>query len=96
MYNVPPEIAGSVTLIKVSLSVQCIQLKQIYKVPEKSERCIAICFRCIIFGYILLAVGKKKDKKKLVNVALKMKGVGVKICDKAFILTFIFLFLMEK
>lgn len=40
MYNVPPEIAGSVTLIKVSLSVQYIQLEQIYKVPEKSERCI--------------------------------------------------------
>ena len=57
---------------------------------------IAICFGGIIFGYILLTVGIKKDKKKLVNVALKMKGVGVKICDKAFILTFIFLFLIEK
>lgn len=57
---------------------------------------IAICFGGIIFGYILLAVGIKKDKKELVNVALKMKEVGVKICDKAFILTFIFLFLMEK
>ena len=57
---------------------------------------IAICFGVIIFGYILLAVGIKKDKKKLVNLALKMKEVGVKICDKAFILTFIFLFLMGK
>ena len=57
---------------------------------------IAIFFGGIIFGYILLTVGIKKDKKKLVNVALKMKGVGVKICDKAFILTFIFLFLIEK
>ena len=42
MYNVPPEIAGSVTLIKVSLSVQYIQLEQIYKVPEKSGRCTTI------------------------------------------------------
>lgn len=38
----------------------------------------------------------KKDKKKLVNVALKMKEIGIKICGKAFILTFIFLCLMEK
>ena len=45
MYNVPPEIAGSVTLIKVSLSVQYIQLEQIYKVPEKSERCITILLK---------------------------------------------------
>lgn len=57
---------------------------------------IAICFGGILFGYILLAVGIKKDRRKLVNVALKMKEVGVKICDKAFILTFIFLFLMNK
>lgn len=57
---------------------------------------IAICFGGILFGYILLAVGIKKDRRKLVNVALKMKEVGVKICDKAFILTFIFLFLMSK
>ena len=42
MYNVPPEIAGSVTLIKVSLTVQYIQLEQIYKVPEKSGRCTTI------------------------------------------------------
>ena len=57
---------------------------------------IAICFGGILFGYILLEVGIKKDRRKLVNVALKMKDVGVKICDKAFILTFIFLFLMSK
>ena len=57
---------------------------------------IAICFGGILFGYILLAVGIKKDRRKLVNVALKMKEVGVKICDKVFILTFIFLFLMSK
>ena len=47
MYNVPPEIAGSVTLIKVSLSVQYIQLEQIYNVPEKSERCITILLRVV-------------------------------------------------
>jgi hypothetical protein len=47
VYNVPPEIAGSVTLIKVSLSVQYIQLEQIYKVPEKSERCITILLRVV-------------------------------------------------
>lgn len=57
---------------------------------------ITICFGGILFDYILLAVGIKKDRRKLVNVALKMKEVGVKICDKAFILTFIFLFLMSK
>ena len=44
MYNVPPEIAGSVTLIKVSLSVQYIQLEQIYKVPEKSVQVVVIMF----------------------------------------------------
>ena len=47
VYNVTPEIAGSVTLIKVSLSVQYIQLEQIYKVPEKSERCITILLRVV-------------------------------------------------
>lgn len=36
----------------------------------------------------------EKDEKKLVNAALSMKEIGVKIADKAFILTFIFLFLM--
>ena len=54
------------------------------------------CFGGILFGYILLAVGVKKDRKELVNVALKMKEIGVGICSKAFILTFIFLFLMSK
>ena len=47
MYNVPPEIAGSVTLSKVSLTVQYIQLEQIRKVPEKSERCITILLRVV-------------------------------------------------
>lgn len=57
---------------------------------------VAICFGGILFGYILLAVGVKKDRKELVSVALKMKEIGVGICSKAFILTFIFLFLMSK
>lgn len=57
---------------------------------------VVICFGGILFGYILLAVGVKKDRKELVNVALKMKEIGVGICSKAFILTFIFLFLMSK
>ena len=47
VYNVPPEIAGSVTLSKVSLTVQYIQLEQIHKVPEKSERCITILLRVV-------------------------------------------------
>lgn len=42
VYYVPPEIAGLVTLKKAILTVQYIQLKQIHKVPEKSERCITI------------------------------------------------------
>lgn len=57
---------------------------------------VAICFGGILFEYILLAVGVKKDRKELVSVALKMKEIGVGICSKAFILTFIFLFLMSK
>ena len=57
---------------------------------------VAICFGGILFGYILLAVGVKKDRKELVSVALKMKEIGVGICSKAFILSFIFLFLMSK
>ena len=57
---------------------------------------VAICFGGILFWYILLAVGVKKDRKELVSVALKMKEIGVGICSKAFILTFIFLFLMSK
>lgn len=45
VYNIPPEIAGSVTLKKVTLTVQYIQLKQIHKVPEKSERCTTTLLR---------------------------------------------------
>ena len=57
---------------------------------------MTICFGGIIFGYIEREIDIKKAKKKLVNVALKMKEIGIKICGKAFILTFIFLCLMEK
>ena len=38
----------------------------------------------------------KMELVKLSGLALKMKEVGIKICDKAFILTFIFLFLIGK
>lgn len=45
VYYVPPEIAGLVTLKKAILTVQYIQLKQIHKVPEKSERCTTTLLR---------------------------------------------------